>query len=239
MKKFSLSFNDSGTYSFSLEIPKVCPHCGRNNAPELVRTPEIIGYHDSVSNAKILAILRCSFEDCNRFFLQAYSITDVKDFSGRHSHYSTDTIDYIYSPPIEIDLPENINQVSPEFIEIYGQAAQAEQEHLSKISGIGYRKSLEFLIKDYAIYTKPMDIEKIKKMFLGPVIDKYLAEFPKLQRLSKASAWIGNDEAHYERRFTSSDIESMKHFIKSAATFISADIEASEAEHFIEINGSK
>ncbi|EOS8006309.1 DUF4145 domain-containing protein, partial [Enterococcus hirae] len=137
---------------------------------------------------------------------------------------------------IKVDLPENIEKVSPTFVSIYTQATKAASEKLDQIAGVGYRKSLEFLIKDYAILNNPEDKEKIEKMPLGTVIEKYLTDFPKLQKLAKAATWLGNDETHYVRKHTNKDIRDMIAFIKSASQFIAADYDADIADQFIHGN---
>ena len=46
---------------------------------------------------------------------------------------------------------ENIKKLSSNFCEIFNQAYVAELMKLNEIAGIGYRKALEFLIKDYKL----------------------------------------------------------------------------------------
>ena len=41
----------------------------------------------------------------------------------------------------------SVEELSPQFAELYNQAAAAEAYSLLDIAGMGYRKSLEFLIK--------------------------------------------------------------------------------------------
>lgn len=43
----------------------------------------------------------------------------------------------------------------------------AEQYKLLEICGVGYRKAIDFLIKDYSIANHPLEIEKIKKEMLS------------------------------------------------------------------------
>ena len=76
------------------------------------------------------------------------------------------------SSPINKEFSEIINSISSEFSEIYNQAFHAEQMRLNHICGVGYRKALEFLIKDYLI-SKETDenvVENIKKKFLSNCI---------------------------------------------------------------------
>ena len=61
--------------------------------------------------------------------------------------------------------------------------------------GIGYRKALEFLVKDYLIQIQEEDSETIKRLELGKCINKMSDE--KIQILAKGATWLGNDETLY------------------------------------------
>ena len=155
-----------------------------------------------------------------------------------HDNYeNASTVNYTYRPPIKVKLPENIEKVSPVFVEIYSQATVAESEALNQIAGVGYRKAAEFLIKDYAISKNKDDEGKIKSIMLGQVIADYLNDFPKIQALAKSVAWIGNDETHYVRKHDDKDIQDLKKFILSTAQFIAADYDAdgSIVFHFFQL----
>ncbi|WP_270364383.1 DUF4145 domain-containing protein [Enterococcus malodoratus] len=210
--------------SAEIDLPNTCPHCGEIMKPHFL-------YGDSTENAndssKMIGILlQCTHEKCLNYFAERY-------YYGSESNFKFRRLPNSYTPPIKIDLPENIEKISSGFIEIYSQSTKAETEKLDQIAGVGYRKSLEFLIKDYAIRKHPNETENIKSKMLGPVISEYLTDFPKLQNLAKAATWIGNDETHYVRRHTDKDIRDMKAFIRSASQFIAADYDADVAEEFI------
>ena len=181
---------------------------------------------DSITDYKTIFgfLAKCTFEGCQKYYAFSYIYEDGE----------LNLINYTYSPDIKVELPENIEKVSKNFVEIYSQATVAENTKLDQIAGVGYRKSLEFLIKDYAIKYHPEEADDIKTMFLFPCIKKYLSEFKRLQALATAATWIGNDETHYERRHTEHDVQSMKKFIKSAAQYIAAEYDADEAIEFIE-----
>lgn len=55
--------------------------------------------------------------------------------------------------PKDIVFSDIINEISPGFVKIYNQAHEAEIRLLDDIVGGGYRKALEFLIKDICIYS--------------------------------------------------------------------------------------
>ncbi|MCZ1785586.1 DUF4145 domain-containing protein, partial [Enterococcus faecium] len=189
--------------------------------------------YSAFDNDRIFGVLvQCINDECNKF----YSLQFINTFNEDEGYSENILIKDYYRPPIKIDLPENIEKVSPTFVDIYTQATQAKSEQLEQIAGVGYRKALEFLIKDYAISKNSEDEDKIKKMLLGKTIENYLNDFPKLQRLAKAATWIGNDETHYVRRHTNKDVHDMDAFIKSAAQFIAADYDADLADQFINGN---
>ena len=45
---------------------------------------------------------------------------------------------------------------------------------MDEISGLGYRKSLEFLIKDFAIYNNPEKEEQIKSTWMMKCLKEYI-----------------------------------------------------------------
>ncbi|HGK2815706.1 hypothetical protein QM855_01445 [Streptococcus infantis] len=215
-------FRDMRT-TVTIDTPSKCPHCGRTMSPLHVGQSTSSERTSVSEEGRFSVIFRCSFEDCLKYFVIEY----IND-----NYESASTVNYTYRPPIKVKLPENIEKVSPVFVEIYSQATVAESEALNQIAGVGYRKAAEFLIKDYVISKNPSDEEHIKSIMLGKVIADYLNDFPKIQVLAKSVAWIGNDETHYVRRHDGKDIQDLKKFILSAAQFIAADYDADEALAF-------
>lgn len=226
MRKVQIEFLDTSS-TVEIITPEWCPHCGRNNSPELVsKTKSDDSYFNNF--AKFAIVYKCSYSDCKKYFPIEYS-RDPSNGKMKISKYS-------YRPPINVKLPENIEKVSPMFVEIYVQATIAESEKLDQIAGVGYRKSAEFLIKDYAIRKSSDKEEEIKKMLLGQVISTYLVDFPKIQTLAKAVSWIGNDETHYIRKHDDKDIQDLKNFILATAQFIAADYDVESALEFTSSN---
>lgn len=204
----------------TIKTPSKCPHCGRTMSPQYVGKSISSDEASYLEEGRFAVVFRCSFSDCLKYFVIEYINNNAP---------SASIVQYNYRPPIKVKLPENIEKVSPIFVEIYSQATVAESETLDQIAGVGYRKAAEFLIKDYVISKNPSDEEHIKSIMLGKVIADYLNDFPKIQALAKSVAWIGNDETHYVRRHDGKDIEDLKKFILSAAQFIAADYDADEA----------
>lgn len=121
---------------------------------------------------------------------------------------------------------EIVGEILPEFMEIYHQAQKAEQLSLDKISGMAYRKALEFLIKGFAIHKNPDKKEKIQnhKYFLNNCINDYYGEMINVQKCAQIAVWLGNDETHYTRKWKEKDINDLKNLIKIVIYGINMDI---------------
>ena len=126
-----------------------------------------------------------------------------KLFIGNYHYYDCDSTTLLSLEPQHIieekDFSKNIKKISPTFCDIYNQAFASQQYNLNDISGMGYRKALEFLVKDYAVYLHPNDKDKIIKSPISRCINDYI-ENKKIKELAIASTWLGNDETHYERK---------------------------------------
>lgn len=114
--------------------------------------------------------------------------------------------------PIGPSIPENILAIPSRFAEIYKQASYAEQYGLTEICGGGYRKALEFLVKDFLLSRSEslgLDEEEIKQAFLSKCINEHIEDKMTI-RVAKRAAWLGNDEIHYFRKWEDKDIEDLK-----------------------------
>jgi len=123
------------------------------------------------------------------------------------------------------EFPSEINEISPMFVKIYCESEFAEQESLSEICGVGYRKALEFLIKDYLIKKSSEKEKEIKKKSLGDCI-KELIDNTRIKEIAKRATWLGNDETHYFRKWEDKDLEDLKRLIEITVHFITMEIES-------------
>jgi hypothetical protein len=123
-----------------------------------------------------------------------------------------------------------IEPISPSFYEIFDQARSAENHRLLEIAGVGYRKSLEFLIKDY-LMSRTDDSgrrEEIKRKMLGACIADYITD-DRIKSVAEPAAWLGNDETHYVRRWEGHDVTDLKQLIDLAVKWIEMELETDEA----------
>ena len=203
-----------GTRSFT--VPSTCIHCHKDvGFSEVAATPPI---HQDYGNIVAITFL-CP--NCSKFSVYEY------DDIGFYDNFKL--VNYTYTKDVKVDLPQNINEISKEFVDIYKQAAVAEAYGLTNICGVAYRKAAEFLIKDYVIRKFPDEEDSIKVSALGNIIKNKLSDFPKIQTLATATAWIGNDETHYVRKHTDKDLKDLKAFLLAATTFIAADYDTDKA----------
>ena len=136
----------------------------------------------------------------------------------------------VFTKILPTALPEKrtfsniISELSPNFCEIYNQAYIAEQTNLMQICGTGYRKSLEFLIKDYLISTLPEDQhEAIKNKFLNNCIRDNISNI-NIKTVASRAVWLGNDETHYTRKWEDKDINDLKSIIELTLHWIESEI---------------
>jgi len=90
---------------------------------------------------------------------------------------------------------------------------------LTEIVGIGFRKSIEFLIKDFAAKQNPSKETEIKSAFLGKCIEVYI-EDANVKQCAKRATWLANDETHYVRKWENKDITDLKLLIHLTVNWI-------------------
>ena len=179
--------------------------------------------------------LYCECPSCGKPFVAYFSVLCFETFNNK-GNYIAKSLEYLAPTfPCHKEFDEHISSLSPNFVETYNQSLSAEVYNLNQIAGMGYRKALEFLIKDYCIYKNPPDNEKIVKMLLGNCINTYIEDI-NIKNLAKVSAWLGNDETHYIRKFEDRDITDLKRFIDTTVYFILYNLNVDEANKIISSN---
>lgn len=174
---------------------------------------------------------------CHSLIVSEYEISrklarTLSDGRKEYSEKNYNMIKLNYSAPVnfkERDFDDKLKKVSPQFVKIYNQALKAEEYSLDEIAGLGYRKALEFLIKDFAIYNNPDKAEEIKLTWMMKCLKDYI-DNDKIKTLAEKSEWIGNDEAHYVKIQDNRDINDMKNFIDALVYFISMSLIVDDAE---------
>jgi hypothetical protein len=169
---------------------------------------------DTDNTPTVITAWRCSNDQCRKIFIANYKL-DGQDFKFSR---------FLNGLPKGPDWPKPIldlrngnprNQEQPEqtrFITTYLQSLVAENSGLDELAGMGYRKSIEYLVKDWSIQNKPEDKNKIENSWLGAVINDYYSG--DLKEILERVTWLGNDQAHYNKIFEEYDIDILKELIE-------------------------
>jgi hypothetical protein len=176
-------------------VPDMCPICHRAVHPKIVTDGH---YNRDVNIMQVC--FRCTALKCQQLFIGSYT--------DNGALVRTEPLRPI--PPV---VPEELKAISPSFVEIYTQAFAAQAQSLTQLVGVGLRKSLEYLVKDFAISLHSDEAEAIRGMWLGPVIEKYIDD-PFVKRTATLATWLGNDETHYLRKWETKDITDLMRLLK-------------------------
>ena len=89
-----------------------------------------------------------------------------------------------------------------------------------EIWGSGYRKCLEFVIKDYVIWMRgEEEDESIRNKFVNNWIREKISKM-KIKRVGWGGVWVGNDERDYRGKWEDKDINELKWIIELRVDWI-------------------
>ena len=182
-----------------IDDPNICPHCHVTNIPLLQWA------HDSIDTDDIpviISVWKCANVKCKKSFVAIHKDKD--------SNLVFKFDRFLNGLPKGPDWPKPIRELQSgqsteedkivsKFIKTYLQSLQAENYGLDELAGMGYRKAIEYLVKDWAIQNNTSEKDKIEKLWLGTVIEDYYDG--DLKDILKRATWLGNDQAHYNKLF--------------------------------------
>ncbi len=210
MSKISIKINNHGIRYFLCRDN--CPYCNKTIFPS------IRSYDYTNDMRYINTIMLCPA--CEEEYYEKFQITDL------NSKLFESVAAYPYPEP-QINLPKEIKDLFPQFYKIYIESVTAENHNLHEICGMGYRKAVESLVKQYAIELYSDDIEKIQKETLMQTINRFPS--PKIVTLATAATWLGNDQVHLITQHPEYDIQELKSFISVLCSHIIAEKELEKA----------
>lgn len=208
----------SEEYTYTVPVQSNCPCC-HNGANPII----LDGFYHTTSPycmfdypARAYAFCLCT--SCEKLFVMPYGGNSLK-----HLTPLSPFPQYAAQP----EFNKEVQELSPAFCKIFSQAAEAEAQGLSDICGLGYRKALEFLVKDYVKHLHQEDADPIESESLGATIKRINND--RIQTLAQRAAWLGNDETHYVRRHLDRDVSDMKTFINAMLNFIVSELSFEDA----------
>lgn len=215
-KSFDILFRSGSTY-FMYDEPSTCPLCKCSLKPHTING---VSYFDGDNRPFLSIHYYCT--NCSKTFIASYSC-------ARNGNEYSCELDYI-APNLfkEEAFDARICTLSPQFVKIYNQASSAEASNLDEIAGIGYRKAIEFLVKDFCTHLHPDNEDEIKSAPLSRCIKDFINN-DQIKTLASRAVWIGNDETHYIRKQENRDITDMKNFIQAMVYFIGMSLLVEDA----------
>ncbi|MEX2784481.1 hypothetical protein AB3331_04755 [Streptococcus sp. H49] len=210
----------------SIEINDTCKICNNITSPVVINdvTGEVEYGHYR------LALTRFCLQ-CKHYFIDEFDVEVVSGL-GNESIEKITLQDVKPELPSDIPISDNIALISPIGKDIYLQALKAEQEKLDHIAGIGFRKALEFFVKDLVIALEPDNKDKVINMQLKQVIETYV-DYEDLKTFSLASAYVGNDESHYFRKHSDKDLQHLKKYLHGFLYYMEMKLNFLDAQEFV------
>ena len=226
----SIGINNQGN---RFEEPNICPHCHVVNEPHL---KYVLNCKNDKKEDELITVWQCSNKKCYRLFAADYKRRDSTSFTFNRFLNGLPKGPEWPEPILELKSGKQEGEESTEsnFIKTYLQSLEAENYGLDEIAGMGYRKAIEYLVKDWAIQKNPDKKDDIQKKWLGAVIKDYYTG--DLKEILERATWLGNDQAHYNKLFEEYDINILKELID--LIMVELDREYKKA-HYIESIKSK
>ena len=197
-------------------LPEACPICNT----QIVPTALSAYIQENEEYSKQFANVFYGCTKCAEVFCVTYAITTEFD----HNQYSAIPISILPIPQNKMLISEAIIERFPTAIKLFRDAEFADNHGLVDLSGIGYRKALEHLIKDALIELDIAKHEDVVRLTLNDAINKCL-DAPKLQKAAHSARILGNDFAHYEQRCENPTVERLKSLIKLTFYWLEAELE--------------
>lgn len=200
------------------QIIRICPHCQHAFIPEIIGEEFIETFSDMPGLENYVSILKCP--NCGKVIIANFNVIAINSFEDSYFDYSDIEI-YPNKPISKVNFSEVIKNISPKFIETFKQSEIAEEQSLNEISGTGYRKAFEYLVKDYAcsIETDHSKHDAIKSDWLSKVINERIDNEP-LKNICNRINWLATDHGHYYKKYTNYDIDDLKKIIKVMTDWI-------------------
>ena len=227
-KKFNPTKMDFDTDHFLVKSENECPHChyGIDLSLDSCRN-----YHDIAdewqSEFTIFAIHSCPH--CLKGFIVEHKMK-IERYKGGRSIKETNHIQHPITPK-DFKVDERVQRISTRFCDIYKQSLQAKEYNLTEIYGMGLRKSMECLVKDYAVYTEQDSEEIVSQKTLAECISCYIQNSD-IKTLATSCRKIGNNETHWKNENDISDIHLMEQVMECIVTFIANKVTVLDAQNY-------
>ena len=211
----NLEYNGTNCLEKSIlfSAPPFCPLCNIRNRPIIVS--------ENFLRERAYIFFICS--NCDSSFLGIYTFNPLPENETPVNPFPTYPLSLEKLFPNQLHYEEfpEIQTFSPSFAIIYSQTLSAEKEGLTELTGMGFRKALEFLVRDYLVFLEPEKEEDIRKLTFANCIKKLDTD---LQEVADGANWLSNDFVHYTKMHHEFNIEDLKEFIDLFVAKIQAKV---------------
>lgn len=190
----------SNLQNCELQIPKLCPCCGVAHNPNIT-----LEFTRTVNEVPVYGFSH-NCPNCKKNSLSINTFAPIEN-----NRYVDLLLSYPNANPIEFD--EKLTNLSPRFVSLYNQAHFCEENNFIDLAGMGYRASMEVLLKDYALDFELDTQENIAKLNLNRAIETFFKNDQVAYVASDVVRIIGNDFTHWDKSEQYS-IEELKQYLE-------------------------
>ncbi|GAB0116287.1 hypothetical protein [Acidisoma sp. 7E03] len=186
--------------------PDTCPICQTRITPNVMTG----GAGGRVYDGNLTIVYVCPSDACREYFLGYYE--------KRNGLYT-----FLRCRPREVlvpELPQFVQRISTNYAEMFRECYCAEAEGLQQLAGVGYRKALEFLIKDYLISRRAEERSAIEEAPLAVCIERYVTDV-NVRDVARRAVWLGSEA--YPRPWAEKDLRDLKSVIELVLRWIETE----------------
>lgn len=199
--------NLAGTGQVTIDRrPDICPICQTRITPNVMTG----GIGGRVYGGNLTVVFVCPSDSCREYFLGYY-----EKKNGQYTYLTSRPRETVVPP-----LPEFVVRISRHYCEMYEECYRAEVEGLRQVAGFGYRKALEFLIKDYLVSRRPEDRVAIEATVLGTCIETYVGD-ANVRDVGRRAVWLGKEES--QRHWMEKDLRDLKSVLELVLRWIETE----------------
>lgn len=200
------------------EVPTFCPRCRKPAVGEVHGDGEVSYNEDDGSEIYLEVPIRCPA--CSQLYIAHYT-QYRNDYDPAFAF--TGTVPRVLPPTL---VSKVMKKIAPTHAVIYDQAIAAEEARLSEISGPGFRRALEALVKEYLIYKKPDQEQSYRETALRNCIKHHVDDLT-IRQLADKATLVGNDLTHFTK-YNDEDVQDLKDLITLVRRWIELHEETAE-----------
>ncbi|MDX3772262.1 MULTISPECIES: DUF4145 domain-containing protein [unclassified Streptomyces] len=183
-----------------------CPHCLRHSTLTVSSHSKLSGsYREDTKIARCLMTLDCNWCAKESVYLRFVSIRATPVSGGTREYYTTIDIEQVWPGR----TPRELAPEAPETVrEVFAEAALAEAAGAFRLAGIGYRATVEQIVKERGAVGKNL-YERITGL-------KSLGATEEIVEAFHEARFVGNDAAHDALAYSTEEIADIAELINEA-----------------------